>query len=357
MTKLTPAPAPGEVEAFIGQVVTDLGAAFSGVLVNVGRKLGLYTAMADLGPCTSVALAEATGIRERYVREWLANQAAGGYVAYNGKTQTYLLPPAQAMVLALDQSPIFMASAFEVAASFWLDEDQIVEAFRSGEGLGWHAHNHRLFCGTESFFRTGYRANLVGQWLPALDGVVERLERGAMVADIGCGHGASTILMAQAFPKSGFIGQDYHQASIAAARKRAAEQGVKGNITFEVKAATEFDGRDFDLICFMDCLHDLGDPVGALARCRKGLKPDGKVLLVEPYAGDRLEENLNPIGRMYYAASAMACTPNSLSQEVGLALGAQAGEERLRRVARDAGFASLRRAAQTPVNLILELSP
>jgi 2-polyprenyl-3-methyl-5-hydroxy-6-metoxy-1,4-benzoquinol methylase len=261
------------------------------------------------------------------------------------------------MVLALDQSPIFMAAAFEVAASFWLDEDKIVEAFRSGEGLGWHAHNHRLFCGTESFFRSGYRANLVSQWLPALDGVVERLKRGAMVADIGCGHGASTILMAQAFPKSGFIGQDYHQASIEAARKRAAEQGVKANITFEVKAATEFDGHDFDLICFMDCLHDLGDPVGALARCRKGLKPDGKVMLVEPYAGDWLEENLNPIGRMYYAASAMACTPNSLSQQVGLALGAQAGEERLRRVAREAGFSNLRRAAQTPVNLILELSP
>jgi SAM-dependent methyltransferase len=357
MTKFTPPPAPGEVEAFIGQVVTDLGAAFSGVLVNVGRKLGLYTAMADLGACTSVALAEATGIRERYVREWLANQAAGGYVAYNGKTQTYALPPAQAMVLALDQSPIFMAPAFEVAASFWLDEDQIVEAFRSGEGLGWHAHNHRLFCGTESFFRTGYRANLVSSWLPALDGVVERLKRGALVADIGCGHGASTILMAQAFSKSGFIGQDYHEASIEAARKRAAEQGVVGNITFEVKAATEFDGRDFDLICFMDCLHDLGDPVGALARCRKGLKSDGKVLLVEPYAGDRLEENMNPIGRMYYAASAMACTPNSLSQEVGLGLGAQAGEERLRKVAREAGFSNLRRAAQTPVNLILELTP
>ena len=286
-----------------------------------------------------------------------ANQAAGGYVAYDPAKQTYALPPAQAMVLALDQSPVFMAPAFEVAASFWLDEDQIVETFRSGEGLGWHAHNHRLFCGTESFFRTGYRAYLVSEWLPALDGVVERLKRGARVADIGCGHGASTIVMAQAFPKSSFIGLDYHDASIATARKRAAEQGVTGNIAFEVKAATEFDGRDFDLICFMDCLHDLGDPVGALARCRKALKPDGKVLLVEPYAGDRLEENLNPIGRMYYAASAMACTPNSLSQEVGLGLGAQAGEERLRKVAREAGFSNLRRAAQTPVNLILELTP
>jgi SAM-dependent methyltransferase len=357
MTQFTPPPAPSEVEAFIGQVVTDLSATFSGVLVNVGRKLGLYQAMADLGACTSVALAEATGIRERYVREWLANQAAGGYVAYDPGKQTYALPPAQAMVLALDQSPIFMAPAFEVAASFWLDENQIVETFRSGEGLGWHAHNHRMFCGTESFFRTGYRAHLVSEWLPALDGVVERLKRGARVADIGCGHGASTILMAQAFPKSSFIGLDYHDASIATARKRAAEQGVTGNTAFEVKAATEFDGRDFDLICFMDSLHDLGDPVGALARCRKALKPDGKVLLVEPYAGDRLEENLNPIGRMYYAASAMACTPDSLSQEVGLGLGAQAGEERLRKVAREAGFSNLRRAAQTPVNLILELAP
>jgi 2-polyprenyl-3-methyl-5-hydroxy-6-metoxy-1,4-benzoquinol methylase len=357
MTQLAPSTAPSEVEAFIGQVVTDLSAAFSGVLVNVGRKLGLYQAMASLGACTSVALAEATGIRERYVREWLANQAAGGYVAYDPEKQSYALPPAQAMVLALDQSPVFMAPAFEVAASFWLDENQIVETFRSGEGLGWHAHNHRMFCGTESFFRTGYRAHLVSEWLPALDGVVERLKRGAQVADIGCGHGASTILLAQAFPKSSFIGLDYHEASIATARKRATEQGVTGNIAFEVKAATEFDGHDFDLICFMDCLHDLGDPVGALARCRKAIKPDGKVLLVEPYAGDRLEENLNPIGRMYYAASAMACTPNSLSQEVGLGLGAQAGEERLRKVAREAGFSSLRRAAQTPVNLILQLTP
>jgi SAM-dependent methyltransferase len=357
MTQFTPPPAPNEVEAFISQVVTDLSAACSGVLVNVGRKLGLYQSMADLGPCTSVVLAEATGIRERYVREWLANQAAGGYVTYDPEQQSYALPPAQAMVLALDNSPIFMAPAFEVAASFWLDENQIVDTFRSGEGLGWHAHNHRLFCGTESFFRTGYRAHLVNEWLPALDGVVERLKRGARVADIGCGHGASTIVMAQAFPKSSFIGLDYHDASIVTARKRAAELGVTGNVAFEVKAATEFDGHDFDLICFMDCLHDLGDPVGALARCRKALKPGGKVLLVEPNAGDRLEENLNPIGRMYYAASAMACTPNSLSQEVGLGLGAQAGEERLRKVAREAGFSKLRRAAQTPVNLILELTP
>jgi SAM-dependent methyltransferase len=357
MNHLTPPPAPGELEAFIGKVVTDLSASMSGVLVNVGRKLGLYQAMTELGAATSVALAKATGIRERYVREWLANQAAGGYVTYDPATETYTLPSAQAMVLAQDQSPVFMASAFDVAASCWLDEDKIVETFRSGEGLGWHAHNHRLFCGTESFFRTGYRAHLVSQWLPALDGVVERLRRGGWVADIGCGHGASTILMAQAFPKSRFVGLDYHDASIATARQRAAVQGVTENITFDVKSATQFEGSDFDLVCFMDCLHDLGDPVGALARCRAALKPDGKVLLVEPYAGDRLEENLNPIGRMYYAASSILCTPNSLSQEVGLALGGQAGEERLRKVAREAGFSKLRRAAQTPVNLILELTP
>jgi SAM-dependent methyltransferase len=357
MSQLTQSPSSSEVEAFVGQVVADLSATVSGVLVNVGRRLGLYQAMTELGACTSMALAEATGIRERYVREWLANQAAGGYGAYDSGKQTYVLPPAQAMVLARDQSPVYMASAFEVAASFWLDEDKIVQTFHSGEGLGWHAHDHRLFCGVESFFRTGYRAHLVSDWLPALDGVVERLTRGARVADIGCGHGAATIVMAQAFPQSSFIGFDYHDASIATARERAAAQGVTGNIAFDVKAATAFDGHDFDLVCFMDSLHDLGDPVGALARCRKALKPDGKVLLVEPYAGDRLEENLNPIGRMYYAASAMACTPNSLSQEVGLGLGAQAGEERLRKVAREAGFSNLRRAAQTPVNLILELTP
>jgi SAM-dependent methyltransferase len=353
MTQFTPPPAPSEVEAFIGQVITDLSAAFSGVLVNVGRKLGLYQTMANLGACTSVALAEATGIRERYVREWLANQAAGGYVAYDPGKQTYALSPAQAMVLALDQSPIFMAPAFEVAASFWFDENQIVETFRSGQGLGWHAHNHRMFCGTESFFRTGYRAHLVSEWLPALDGVVERLKRGALVADIGCGHGASTIVMAQAFPKSYFIGLDYHDASIPTARKRAAEQGVRGNIAFEVKAATSSTAMTSTSSASWTACTIY--PVGALVRCRDALKSDGKVLLVEPYAGDRLEENLNPIGRMYCAASAMACTPNSLSQEVGLGLGAQAGEERLRKVAREAGFSNLRRAAQTPVNLILEL--
>jgi SAM-dependent methyltransferase len=265
--------------------------------------------------------------------------------------------PEQAMTLGQEGSPAFFAGAFQIAQSMYLDEPKIAAAFKSGKGVGWHQHSVCLFKGTERFFRPGYNANLVSAWIPALEGVDAKLKGGATVADVGCGHGASTILMAQAFPKSSFIGLDYHDASIATARRRAAEQGVTGNIAFEVKAATEFDGRDFDLVCFMDCLHDLGDPVGALARCRTALKPDGKVLLVEPYAGDRLEENLNPIGRMYYAASSMLCTPHSLSQEVGLGLGAQAGEERLRKVAREAGFSNLRRAAQTPVNLILELSP
>lgn len=356
MNAIISQPAPAEVEAFIGQVVTDLAAAFSGVLVNVGRKLGLYEAMAEIGECTSQQLADATGVRERYVREWLNNQAAGGYVTYDPAKATYLLPPAQAMVLAMDQSPVYMAQAFEVAASFWLDEEHILQAFTAGRGLGWHEHNHRLFCGTEMFFRTGYRTHLVSEWLPALDGVVEALESGARVADIGCGHGASTILMAQAFPNSTFVGVDYHAESIEIARKRAIEEDAAARTSFTVAAAKDDYGEGFDLICFMDCLHDLGDPVGALARARKALKPGGKVLLVEPFAGDRLEDNLHPVGRMFYAASTLACTPNSLSQEVGRGLGAQAGEEQLRKVAEEAGFSGFRRATQTPVNLILELS-
>jgi 2-polyprenyl-3-methyl-5-hydroxy-6-metoxy-1,4-benzoquinol methylase len=349
-------PVPEEVDAAVGQMITDLGAAFSGVLVNVGRRLGLYKALSELGPCESGQLANATGIRERYVREWLNNQAAGGYVNYDPKSETYTLTAAQAMVLANEDSPVYMAPAFEVAASFWLDEDRILDTFRSGNGFAWHEHNDRLFCGTEMFFRAGYRTHLVSEWLPALNGVTQRLRAGARVADIGCGHGVSTILMAQAFPKSEFVGVDYHGDSIATAIERAAECGVAGNTRFEVAAANNFSGEGYDLICFMDCLHDLGDPVGALIHSRQALKPDGKVMLVEPYAGDATEENLNPIGRLFYAASAMSCTPNSLAQDVGLALGAQAGQERLRQVAHDAGFANLRRAIQTPVNLIFEIT-
>jgi 2-polyprenyl-3-methyl-5-hydroxy-6-metoxy-1,4-benzoquinol methylase len=354
MTRLNPKPLPTDLQAAVGQTIVDLGAAFSGVLVNVGRRLGLYKAMAEIGVCTSEHLAQATGVRERYVREWLNNQAAGGYVRYEPDGHTYTLPPAQAMVLAVEDSPVYMAPAFEVAAAFWLDEERILETFRSGEGLGWHEHNERLFCGTEMFFRTGYRTHLVSEWLPALAGVVERLRVGARVADVGCGHGASTILMARAFPASQFVGIDYHADSITTADRRAREAGVD-NLRFEVATAKDYGGRNFDLVCFMDCLHDLGDPLGALVHARHALKPDGKVMLVEPYAGDAVEENLNPVGRLFYAASAMACTPNSLSQEVGLGLGAQAGEQRLRRLAQQAGFRDLRLATRTPVNLVLEV--
>ena len=354
MTRLNPQPVPAEIEAAVGRTIADLGAAFSGVLVNIGRRLGLYKAMAEIGACTPEQLAESTGIRERYVREWLNNQAAGGYVRYEPESRRYTLPAAQAMVLAVEDSPVYMAPAFEVAAAFWLDEERILETFRSGEGLGWHEHNERLFCGTEMFFRTGYRTHLVADWLPALGGVIERLQAGARVADVGCGHGASTIVMARAFPESEFVGIDYHADSIATACRRALDAGVD-NVRFEVATANDYGGRNLDLVCFMDCLHDLGDPMGALVHARDALKQDGKVMLVEPYAGDAVEENLNPIGRLFYAASAMACTPNSLSQDVGLALGAQAGEEKLRRLARQAGFRDLRLATRTPVNLVLEI--
>ena len=356
MTQPDAQPVPAEIQAAVGQTIADLGAAFSGVLVNIGHRLGLYRAMAEIGTCTPEQLAEATGVRERYVREWLNNQAAGGYVRYEPKVRTYTLPAAQAMVLAVEDSPVYMAPAFEVAASFWLDEERILETFRSGEGFGWDEHNHRLFHGTEMFFKTGYRTHLVSEWLPALDGVIERLRAGARVLDVGCGHGASTIIMAAAFPNSEFVGIDYHAESIETARRRARERGIK-NLRFEVATAKDYVGRDFDLVCFMDCLHDLGDPVGALVHARDALKPDGKVMLVEPYAADTVEENLNPVGRLFYAASAMLCTPHSLSQEVGLGLGAQAGEERLRRLARQAGFRDLRLATRTPINLVLEVIP
>jgi len=356
MSTSNPQPVPAEIEAVVGRMITDLGAAFSGVLINIGRRLGLYKAMVELGACDTEQLAASTGVRERYVREWLNNQAAGGYVSYDCQTRTYTLPAAQAMVLAIEDSPVYMTPAFEVASSFWLDEDRILDTFRSGMGFAWREHNAHLFCGTEMFFRTGYRTHLVSEWLSALNGMVERLRSGARVADIGCGHGVSTILMAQAFPESKFVGVDYHDQSVATAIKRAEENGVTSNTQFEVATAKDFSGDDYDLICFMDCLHDLGDPIGALVHARRALKPDGKVMLVEPYAGNALEENLNPLGRLFYAASAMSCTPNSLSQEVGLALGAQAGEGSLRQIAHQAGFANMRRATQTPVNLILELT-
>lgn len=343
-----------KLDAFMGKLVGDLGCAMGGVMILLGDRLGLYRAMADGQPVSAQDLAGRTGLRERYVREWLAAQAAAGYVAYDAPTQRFSLPPEQAMALAQEGSPAFFAGAFEIVQAMWMDEPRIAEAFRSGDGVGWHEHASCLFRGTERFFRPGYNANLVSAWIPALAGVQGKLERGAAVADIGCGHGASTILMAQAFPNSRFFGFDYHQASIARARELAQEAGVSDRATFETASAKDYPPQNYDLIAFFDCLHDMGDPVGAGRHVREALAPDGTWMIVEPFANDALEDNLNPVGRVYYAASTMLCTPASLSQEVGLGLGAQAGEARLRAVATEAGFTSFRRATETPFNLVFE---
>jgi SAM-dependent methyltransferase len=346
-----------KLEAFMGQAVTDMGAIISGPLMLIGEKLGLYKAMAHAGPLTSREVAERSGAAERYVREWLGNQAAGGYVAYDPGSDRYTLPDEHALALADEDSPFYILGVYDSIASLYADEDQIIEAFRSGEGMGWHEHDHRLFRGTERFFRPGYRAHLVADWIPALDGVQEKLQRGAKVADVGCGHGASTIIMAEAFPNSEFFGFDYHAPSIERARQAAKEAGVDDRITFATEAAKEYPGHGYDLVCVFDCLHDMGDPVGASEHVRQTLAPDGTWMIVEPFANDRLEENLNPVGRVFYGASTVICTPASLDQEVGLALGAQAGEARLTDVLKEGGFTRVRRATETPFNLILEARP
>jgi len=324
------------------------------VLVHIGDRLGLYKALAKSGPTDSGALAKATGTNERLVREWLAAQAAHGYVTYDSATQEFSLAPEQALVFADEGSPVFMAGFFDIACAVFRDEPKITDAFKSGRGLGWHERNGCLFCGTERFFRTTYNHHLLNEWLPALDGVVARLEAGGSVADVGCGHGASTILMAQAFPKAKFYGYDYHPASIEAARKAAAAAGVGERISFQIGAAKDFPSKSFDLVCFFDCLHDMGDPVGAAQHVAKTLAHDGTWMIVEPFAHDRLEDNFNPVGAIYYAGSAMVCTPASMAQEVGLALGAQAGQARLREVVTKGGFTHFRRAAETPFNMVLE---
>jgi SAM-dependent methyltransferase len=324
------------LEAFVGQAVTDMGAAISGLLLHIGDRLGLYKAMAGAGPMTSSKLAARTGTAERYVREWLGNQAAGGYVAYNPVDATFELPAEQAMVVADENSPVFLAGAFETIASCYTDHDTFVDAFRTGAGVGWQAHDDRLFFGVLRLFRPGYAAQLVGEWLPALDGVVDKLRAGASVADIGCGLGASTIIMAEAFERSWFAGIDIHEPSIAAARKAAAAAGVDHRTRFDVASAKELTGTGYDLVCLFDCLHDMGDPIGAARAIRGTLAPDGTLLLVEPLAGDGLEDNLNPVGRIFYGLSTVICTPASLAQEVGLGLGAQAGELRLSGVPRAA---------------------
>jgi SAM-dependent methyltransferase len=346
-----------KLEAFMHKAIGDMGAVISAPLITIGERLGLYRAMAGAGPLTSAEVAERTDVAERSVREWLANQAAGGYVTYDPESDRYTLPDEQALALADEDSPFYILGAFELIASLYADESKILEAFKSGAGMGWHEHDHRLFRGTERFFRPGYRAHLVDEWIPALDGVQAKLERGARVADVGCGHGASTVIMAKAFPASEFHGFDYHPESIDRAREVAEQEGVADRVSFQVATAKDFPGSGYDLVCVFDCLHDMGDPVGASAHVLETLAPDGTWMIVEPFAGDRLQDNLNPIGRVFYGASTMICTPASLDQEVGLALGAQAGEAQLRDVVTQGGFGSLRRATETPFNLILEARP
>jgi 2-polyprenyl-3-methyl-5-hydroxy-6-metoxy-1,4-benzoquinol methylase len=339
----------------LGKFVADFGATLHAGLVVIGESLGLYKALAQAEhPLTSAELAERTGTTERYVREWLCSQAAGDYVEYDVETQRFFLSAEQAFVLADEKSPAYLPGAFLLATSALKAVPKITEAFRTGEGFGWHQHDHGLFRGTEMFFRPGYAANLISSWIPAFDGVEDKLKLGAKVADVGCGLGASTILMAQAFPNSAFIGFDYHDKSIEMARQRAVEAGIADRVKFEIAKAQDYPGENYDFVTFFDCLHDMGDPVGAAAHVKESLKPDGTWMIVEPFAGDSVQDNLNPIGRIYYSASTLLCTPASLSQEVGLALGAQAGEARMREVVTAGGFKQFRRATETPFNLIFE---
>jgi 2-polyprenyl-3-methyl-5-hydroxy-6-metoxy-1,4-benzoquinol methylase len=337
--------------------VNEFGATLHAACVILGDKLGLYKGLAAGGPQTPAELAKRTGTTERYVREWLSSQAAGGYVTLDAATGKFHLSEEQAFTLADEKSPAFLPGAFQLALAATKAVPRLVEAFRSGEGMGWHEHDVELFHGTERFFRPGYAANLVSQWIPALTDVEERLKAGAKVADVGCGHGSSTVLMAQSFPKSTFVGYDYHEGSIQTARERAREAGVADRTKFEVAKAKDYPGSGYDFVTFFDCLHDMGDPVGAAKHVRSSLSAEGTWMIVEPFANDRLEQNLNPIGRAFYSASTLLCTPASLSQEVGLALGAQAGEARMKNVVMSGGFTRFRRATETPFNLIYEARP
>jgi SAM-dependent methyltransferase len=346
-----------KLDEFMGRFVGDLGAAVSAALVVIGDKLGLYRAMGDCAPVSPQELARRTHTDARYVREWLSNQAAGGYVTYDPASGSFSLTPEQSLALAQEGSPAFVPGAFQLVTSLVKDEPKITDAFKTGHGVGWHEHNHDLFAGTERFFRPGYAANLVSSWIPALEGVQAKLESGALVADVGCGHGASTIIMAAAFPRSEFVGFDYHEGSIETAREAASEADLDGRVSFEVAPAKQYPGDGYDLVTMFDCLHDMGDPVGAAAHVLTTLRPDGTWMIVEPYANDRLEDNLNPVGRIFYGASTLVCTPASRDQEVGLGLGAQAGEARLREVVTTGGFKRFRRATETPFNLVLEARP
>ena len=356
-TIATPRLDEAALEQFVHQAVGDLGAAISGLMLHLGDRLGLYRAMAGAGPLTPAELAGRSSTHERYVREWLANQAAGGYVAYDPDAGTFELSAEHALVLADEQSPVFLGGAFETVASCYSDHDTFARAFTTGEGVAWGAHDDRLYTGALRLFRPGYGANLVQSWLPALDGVVEKLHAGASVADVGCGFGASTVIMAQAFERSVFLGVDSHGPSVEAAREAAREAGVERRARFEVAPAAEVPGTGFDLVTMFDCLHDMGDPVGVARHLRQSLASDGTLLLVEPAAGDSITDNLNPVGRMYYGFSTVICTPSSLAQEVALGLGAQAGPQRLEEVLREAGFSRVRVATRTPLNIIVEARP
>jgi 2-polyprenyl-3-methyl-5-hydroxy-6-metoxy-1,4-benzoquinol methylase len=346
-----------KLHQFVGQMLSDLGGAASVALVRMGDALRLYKTLHAQGPMTVGELAAAAGVNERYLREWASHQAASNYLSYDAATQKFALPEEQAMVFAVDDSPVNMLGAFDAIVAFLGNQEKVQPAFKNGGGVAWGDQTSCLFCATARFFRPGYHNNLVANWLPALDGVVDKLRRGAKVADVGCGHGWSTVLMAKAFPNSEFIGFDFHPSSIEHAQAHAREHHVSANTRFEVAIAKEYPGRDFDLVTFFDCLHDMGDPAGAAAHVRQSLKPDGSWMIVEPMAGDRLEDNLNPIGRLFYGASTLVCVPTSLAQEVGAALGAQAGEAKLREVITAGGFRNVRRATETPFNMILEARP
>jgi 2-polyprenyl-3-methyl-5-hydroxy-6-metoxy-1,4-benzoquinol methylase len=346
-----------KLNAFIGQLLSDLGGASSVALVRMGDALGLYKALQEMGPMTAAELAKAARVDERYLREWLSNQAASNYLSYDAASDKFALPPEQAMVFAKEDSPVYMMGGFDLMAALLDNQPKVQAAFKSGKGVAWGDQAGCMFCAVARFFRPGYHNYLVGAWLPALDGVADKLKRGAKVADVGCGHGWSTVLMAKAFPNSQFIGYDFHPGSIEDARAHAKSHGVAANARFEVGLAKDYPGKDFDLVTCFDCLHDMGDPAGAAAHIRQSLKPDGTWMIVEPMAGDTLQQNLNPVGRIYYAASTMICLPTSRSQEVGAALGAQAGEAKLREVIMKGGFSKVRRATETPFNMILEARP
>ena len=343
-----------KLDTFVMRAIGDVTAGYTGVLISLGNRLGLYKAMVGAGPLSSRELAAKTGCAERYLREWLNAQAAGGYIGYHPSSDTYELSPEQAMVLADEDSPYFIPHAWNVPASMWFDEPKALEAFRTGRGVAWGEHDGRLACGVAAFYRNGYRASLVSQWLPALEGVVARLEAGIEVADVGCGHGHSTLLMAEAFPDSRFYGFDAHAASIDEAQRHAAAAGLEHRARFEVASAREVPDRRYGLICFFDTLHDLGDPVGAVRHAARVLAPGGTVMLVEPFANDRVEDNLSPVAQLYYSASTVICCAHAISEGGKLVLGAQAGEARLADVFRKAGFSHFRRAAETPFNLVFE---